>query len=450
MEKDTILFETYTQISMIIDRFFVTSGFMNEIAIYFPMFLLIEIPVQFLMMYGVLKYWFRETWREPKDMNYYPDVSCIITFYGEGEASSKSINSLTYQYYPGKIEILAIIDGAQQNKDTYNSVLSTIQKVKDEANRDIKVIPKWKRGGKVSSLNSGLEKASHDIVMSLDGETSFDNDMVYQVTRHFNNKNVVAVSGNLRIRNGWESVTTAMQSIEYMIAITLGKTGLNEFRVVNNISGAFGVFRKKVIKHIGGWENGAAEDLDITMRMKNYFRRHPEMKIVFDPKATGHTDGPVGFWELIKQRERWDGDLSYIYLKKFKNSLSPKIIGWREFIFYVGYGLFFQIIMPFFIIFYNFYYFFAGSLADVLTMNFFIFLYYTIFSFIMYLQYIFMLSDRIWKDLMYLPLIPIFPFYLFATRIGNAVATVKELFLDAHKDTSMAPWWVLKKVKTDE
>jgi cellulose synthase/poly-beta-1,6-N-acetylglucosamine synthase-like glycosyltransferase len=45
------------------------------------------------------------------------------------------------------------------------------------------------------------------------------------------------------------------------------------FNVLNNISGAFGAFRASTLKLIGGWDNGSAEDIDITLRLKNYFGR---------------------------------------------------------------------------------------------------------------------------------------------------------------------------------
>ena len=37
--------------------------------------------------------------------------------------------------------------------------------------------------------------------------------------------------------------------------------------LVNNISGAFGVFRASFIRWVGGWDAGTAEDLDMTLRL---------------------------------------------------------------------------------------------------------------------------------------------------------------------------------------
>ena len=78
--------------------------------------------------------------------------------------------------------------------------------------------------------------------MALDGDTSFDNDMVEKATRHFEDPQVAGVAGNLRVRNQNKSLVAKMQGLEYVLSISGGKTGLSEFNVVNNISGAFGVF----------------------------------------------------------------------------------------------------------------------------------------------------------------------------------------------------------------
>ncbi len=95
----------------------------------------------------------------------------------------------------------------------------------------------------------------------------------------------MAVAGNLRVRNVAKSLVTRLQAIEYLISTHASKVGLSEFNIVNNISGAFGIFRKSLLDRIGGWDSGTAENLDMTIRLKNYFGRHPKLKIRFEPAA---------------------------------------------------------------------------------------------------------------------------------------------------------------------
>ena len=128
-------------------------------------------------------------------------------------------------------------------------------------NRAILVVPKWQRGGRVSSLNAGLKFATGDIVMALDADTSFDNDMVAKSVKYFLDPNVIAVSGALRVRNAKKNLLTWLQALEYIISIHAGKVALASFNIINNVSGAFGIFRTSMIRHIGGWDTGTAEDL---------------------------------------------------------------------------------------------------------------------------------------------------------------------------------------------
>jgi biofilm PGA synthesis N-glycosyltransferase PgaC len=414
---------------------------------FIPYVLFFEFPVYLFIMLGILRYFIRKDDEPPGRAPYYPTVSCLITCYAEGNGVAKTILSLAEQVYPGTIEIMPIIDGAVQNQDTYRAALEQSDYVGRLTNRHLRVIPKWQRGGRVSSLNTGLSMASGQIVMALDGDTSFDNNMVQDACTHFVDPGVVGVAGSLRVRNAFHNIVTRLQALEYMLSIHASKVGLSEFNVVNNISGAFGIFRKSFLEKIGGWDSGTAEDLDITMRIKNYFGRHPGLRIVFEPKAMGHTDAPDTWRGFFNQRLRWDGDLYYLYIRKHAMSFNPRLFGWRNFIMQAWTGLFFQLVMPFIIIFYSMYVFTIYSTGFVLAVWILVYLFYLGITLIFYLLYITMLSERRRDDLKLAWMIPITPFFTFALRVWNALATLKEMVMKAHLDSSMAPWWVLKKTK---
>ncbi|WP_238039353.1 glycosyltransferase, partial [Psychrobacter sp. Ps6] len=133
------------------------------------------------------------------------------------------------------------------------------------------------------------------------------------------------VGGALKVRNWQDNILTRMQAIEYMLSMQLGKTGMANWGVLNNISGAFGGFRRKILNHIGGWDTHTAEDLDLTVRLKQYKRRYPKTKLAFSPHAVGHTDVPSTIKGLIQQRLRWDGDLLFLYLRKHNKGLTTQL-----------------------------------------------------------------------------------------------------------------------------
>lgn len=324
------------------------DGLGHLLVMLFPAFLLLEVPFNLFILLGVLRWFMRKPFELPEGSSYRPRVSCIITCYGEGRDVQTTLLSLCEQTYRGEIELIPVVDGAAANPATMQAVREFRVDARLYPQRFLRPIAKWQRGGRVSSLNAGLEFSSGEIILALDGDTSFDNDMVVNLVRHFQNPLVPGVAGSLRVRNARRSFVTAMQALEYLLSIHLAKIGLSEWNVVNNISGAFGAFRRSFLEKIGGWDTHTAEDLDITLRIKNYFGRKP-LRIPFEPRAMGHTDVPVTFRQLLMQRLRWDGDLFFLYIRKHRHSFTPGLLGWRNFIVILVSGFFFQLVLPFII-----------------------------------------------------------------------------------------------------
>ncbi|MDR2298231.1 MAG: glycosyltransferase family 2 protein [Comamonas sp.] len=412
----------------------------------FPFVVLLELPFYALVVGGMLRFGLCH-WRAPLRRLQYPSVSCLITCYSEGDDVRKTISSLVNQRYAGCIQIIPIIDGAIKNSDTLHAALSEAKRWEDTEGREVTVLPKWQRGGRVSSLNAGLTLATGEVVMALDGDTSFDNDMVENATRHFDDPLVAGVAGNLRVRNQGKNMVTKMQGLEYMLSISGGKTGLSEFNIVNNISGAFGVFRTSLVRHLGGWDAGTAEDLDMTLRIKQYFGRHGGMRIKFEPHAMGHTDAPESWRVFFKQRLRWDGDMYYLFVRKYRFNLRPSLLGWPNFLFTLVNGLLMQLVLPYLIV---------GSLAMLLFIQplgivlgtlAFVYLGYLLLLLAYYLVYLATVSERIRLDLSYLPYLPLFPLFAFVTRVHSGYAILVEALTHSHLDSSMAPNWVLRKNK---
>ena len=50
-------------------------------------------------------------------------------------------------------------------------------------------------------------------------------------------------------------------------------------------------------------------------------------------------------------------------------------------------------------------------------------------------------------DEVYLAFLPLFPLFAFVNRVHCSFSILQEIFLQSHLDSSMAPWWVLRKTK---
>lgn len=421
---------------------------LSEAAIGFsPLALFMELPLMILVILGMIRYATTKGFSPIYVPKNFPKVSCIITCYSEKGDVQYTLRSLANQLYAGDIEIIAVIDGAIQNKETLEAARKFIGEINAMPRRKLIVVPKWQRGGRVSSLNTGRSLATGKVIMALDGDTSFDNDMVFNAVRHFNDPNVIAVAGNLRVRNAAKSLATRLQALEYLISIGAGKTGLAAFNVVNNISGAFGIFRADILNLVGGWDAGTAEDLDMTQRLKQYFGRNKNYRIVFDPHVIGHTDAPDTFRGFFWQRLRWDGDLFYIYVRKYRHNLRPKLLGWKNFFSHLLTGLVLQITMPFLILAYTSYLLLSYDAGMVLGTLFYVYLIYFAALVIYFTLYWVLVSERRKNDALYFLYLPLYPLFAFYSRMCCVVGLLNEMLNRGHLDTSMAPWWVLRKTK---
>ncbi len=433
--------------------YYLTSVFSDErllvfVLIFFPFVIILELPFYTINIIYVVRGWLRLHYSIELPSNYYPLVSIVVTAYNESkEELEVTILSILEQIYRGRIELLLVIDNAAENKLTLINA-QKISRVYDKIpNRKIKIIAKQSRGGHASSMNLGLKLAKGEVLFLLDADTSIDNQTVRKAVRHFENPNVIAVSGGLRVRNFKSSLMTRMQAIEYIIGIQLGRFGLTELDVINTISGAFGIFRRSFLLQIGGWLNGTAEDTDLMLRIHAYTQRYPHYKVIHEPGAVGWTAVPVTIRKLLKQRLRWDGDLYYLYVRRHWRLFSPKLMGNIKMLFVTWYGLYYQIALPFIILLYTIILFFEYNFAVVMAVSLLIYGYYLTFLLIMFLLFLLLVSERPKQDAAFFPWLFIMPFYQQIMRMSAAVFILNEIIFKGHKDTTMAPWWVIRKTK---
>ncbi|ASI92727.1 glycosyltransferase family 2 protein [Vibrio mediterranei] len=411
---------------------------------FLPVILMVELPLILLVLIGIFKW----HWKNKVPVNTHtPNVSFIITCYGEGKGIEVTVDTLVEQIYPGNIEILAVVDGAVQNVETYQTAMKLQEKYASRKDRVVRVIPKWQRGGRVSTLNTGLYKAKHDIVINVDGDTSFDNDMTFKMMRQFTDSNVIASGGALRVRNWDKNVLTRMQALEYMMSMQGGKTGTSQFGLLNNISGAFGAFRKKQLKRVGGWDTHTAEDLDLTMRLKQYKRRYQQSKLAFTPHAVGHTDAPDTLRDFVLQRLRWDGDLLFLYLRKHVKGLTPRLLGWPVFLYTMVYGVLQNVLLPIFIVLFTSYIFASYPILFFASVSFIVYGIYLGFVVVKFTVYLCLISERKKSDASLAGWLVFYPIYAVFSRFVTAFSIINETVRRSHEESSMAPWWVLKRGK---
>ncbi len=237
-------------------------------------------------------------------------VSIMLTGHNEGGGLRKCILSLREQTHKDS-QIIIVDDGSVDDMRVQAKAL------KQEGLVD-RYVSSGIRGGKASALNLGFYYCIHDIVVSMDVDTSLDRDAIEKIIKPLSDPKVGAVAGNIAIRNRNRSLMTALQALEYFSAISVGRRFTSQMGILTIVSGAFGAFRKSAIKSVGGWDVGPGDDGNITNKL-----RRAGWAIRFAHDAWAMTDCPDNFMAYCRQRLRWNRSVIRYKFRKFRSVFNP-------------------------------------------------------------------------------------------------------------------------------
>jgi cellulose synthase/poly-beta-1,6-N-acetylglucosamine synthase-like glycosyltransferase/spore germination protein YaaH/peptidoglycan/xylan/chitin deacetylase (PgdA/CDA1 family) len=222
---------------------------------------------------------------------YKPQVTVLIPAYNEEAAIVQTVKAALACDYP-KLEILVMDDGStDQTPDLVRANFGNDPRVRmiSQPNR-----------GKPAALNHGLEEATGEVIISIDGDTIVDPEAIPRLVRHFADPKVGAVAGNVKVinRNRW---LTRWQALEYITSQNLEKRAFDLLNCIPVVPGAVGAWRTSVLRdHHGFSGDTVAEDTDLTLTI-----RREGWKILYDEDAIGRTEVPETVEALIRQRFRW-------------------------------------------------------------------------------------------------------------------------------------------------
>lgn len=291
----------------------------------------ISILILRILILGILGLIHKKRARHPVEQST-PFVSVIIPAYNEENVIGKTIESILKSNYPN-LEVIVIDDGS---KDQTSLAVSR----KYDANKKVSLFQK-KNGGKALAINLGIRKAKGDIFVAIDADTTVSPDSIAALTRHFADENIAAVSGNVRVGNK-KNLLTSWQHIEYVTGFNLEKRAFATLKCVPVVPGAFGAWRKQVVEELGYFtDDTLAEDTDMTLKVirQGY-------KVVVDEKSYAYTEAPETIRDFLKQRFRWTyGTLQCFWKhKKAVGGRKHKSLGFIA----LPNMLLFQFIVPFF------------------------------------------------------------------------------------------------------
>ena len=264
-------------------------------------------------------------------------ISILVPAHNEETTIVDTVCTLLRQDYP-LFEIIVIDDGSEDETAQRMIDYFQMQKIERPIRRQLrckaeKAIYETKsnkiqltlilkeNGGKGDTLNMGINASRFPYFICMDADSMLQKDSLFEIAKPvLENDKVVACGGQVRISNGIEMVDgevtkyslpkqmiVAMQVLEYDRSFLASRIFMDHFNGNLIISGAFGLFQKKMVILAGGYDPSTmGEDMELVVKLHVFCRaNHLDYSIRYAPDAICWSQGPGNLLDLMKQRRRW-------------------------------------------------------------------------------------------------------------------------------------------------
>jgi len=270
--------------------------------------------------------------RHPPHSDARPLVSVLVPAHNEEAAIADTVRSALASDYPS-LQLIVVDDGSAD---------ATSERALAAAAGDPRLqLIRQPNRGKAAALNRALAEASGEIVVTIDADTAVEPAAIGLLVRHFADRGVGAVAGNVKVgnRDRW---ITRWQALEYVTSQNLEKRAFDLLNCITVVPGALGAWRAAILREVGGLTpDTVAEDADLTIAV-----RRRGWRIRYEERAIGWTQAPEDVKGLIVQRFRWTyGTLQAV--SKHRNTLLRPRYGSLGFVALPN-VLLFQILLPVF------------------------------------------------------------------------------------------------------
>jgi cellulose synthase/poly-beta-1,6-N-acetylglucosamine synthase-like glycosyltransferase len=266
-------------------------------------------------------------------------ISILAPAYNEEKTITESVQSLMMLNY-AKYEVVVVNDGSKDSTlqrliDSFKlkkitPVFDTLIQTEPVYGVYRSPLPAYKRllvvdkknGGKADALNAGINAAKYPLVCCIDADSLLEQDALLKVVKPFLEypERMVAAGGIVRIVNGCKvdrghvieiglsrKWIPTFQVVEYLRAFLSGRMGWTAINGLLVISGAFGLFKRKALIEVGGYNrNTVGEDMELIVRLHKFMRKKKrKYRIDFVPDPVCWTEAPETLKILARQRNRW-------------------------------------------------------------------------------------------------------------------------------------------------
>jgi biofilm PGA synthesis N-glycosyltransferase PgaC len=247
--------------------------------------------------------------RHPKYIDEYPPVSILIASFNEELSIARTIESIiNSRYNQTPIEIILCDDGSVDRTS------QIAQSIPLPSYITLKVSRTPTNFGKSTALNLGLDKCSHDTVLTVDADTTLHPYALKTIVSRFvrgKSRGVGAIAGNVQVNNPEDSWVTKIQNWDYILGISCVKQAQSYCGGTLVAQGAFSIYDRQVLKKVGGWGYTVGEDIVLSWSILNN-----GYQILYEPFAVCFTNVPKTYKQFFGQRKRWSRGLVEAFLKE--------------------------------------------------------------------------------------------------------------------------------------
>ena len=306
-----------------------------------------------------------------------PPISILVPAYNEELTICESVRAMLALRYP-EYEVIVVNDGSSdstlatlteefhlyRSARYYETPLDTapIRGIYESMDPvPLVVVDKENVKMKADALNVGINVARYPLFCAVDADSILESNALIRVAYPFvedPDRRVLAVGGMIRAVNGCEvhkgrvmkvslpdSRIAILQTIEYLRAFLFARTGFATFNCLLIVSGAFGLFSRRIVIEVGGFDTGRVgkvlgEDMELIFRLHRWaLERKKKYRIESLPDPVCWTEVPESLQSLRSQRIRWQRASIEAALKHKKMICNPR------------YGLFGTFALPYVVLF---------------------------------------------------------------------------------------------------
>ncbi len=231
--------------------------------------------------------------------------SILIPAYNEEQSISSCLNSLIS--IAGDDKEIIVVDDASTDR--------TAQIVNEFSGKGITLVKREKNGGRAAALNSGLQRATGDVVITTDADTVVPADWLQRLRTHFKRHEVVAVGGAYQASNKDRPLANATSVLDQILNGVFRKS-----LVPNKLSGVNSAIRRDVLTGLGGFNENSwwSEDSELGWKLSKIG------KVAYDPDNVVFTQYPDTWNGIWKRKFYWGFAMGL----KFRERMPFKIKLW--------------------------------------------------------------------------------------------------------------------------